>query len=316
MQPFRNLLMTLSRIPPLFMLLIIVGLAATVTTMVTSQMKMIDAKADLEQKRIAAEENQTAGVVFAVKDVSEGEVIPSDALESRNIQVRKIPADALSSCSLAAGRVAKYGVSAGTIVSQHDLAPIGISPGFESKLPEGLRALTFGVDNNTGVAGFVGPDSRVDILALVGTAGDTKAWPVLSDVRIIAAGQSYQRAPGQTTAIPTSNVTVAVTPEDARKLLRAMSASKLYLTLRNEHDHSPVATTDISNLFAKAPIAVSSNSIPLPPPGPNPEYGILPTPPIVGNSGDPQANATQPKANYEIEMWSGSKKDVLSLANH
>jgi len=277
---------------------------------------MIDAKAELEKQRIAEAENTTAAVVFATKDVAEGETIPSDALETRNIQVRKIPADALTSCSIAAGRVAKYGVSAGTIVSQHDLAPIGVSIGFESKLPEGMRALTFGVDNNTGVAGFVAPDSRVDILALVGTAGDTKAWPVLSDVRIIATNQSYQRPPGQTAATPSSCVTVAVTPEDARKLLRAMSASKLYLTLRNEHDHTPVATTDISTLFAKSPVAVSSNTLPIPPPIPNQDFGS--TLPPIGEyaTGSPIQTATQPRSNYEIEMWSGSKKDVLSLASH
>ena len=73
---------------------------------------------------------------------------------------------------MATGRIAKYGILAGQIVSQHDLAPQGISLGFEAKLKEGMRALTFGVDNNSGVAGFVNPDSRVDIIAMVGTGAE------------------------------------------------------------------------------------------------------------------------------------------------
>jgi hypothetical protein len=78
-----------------------------------------------------------------------------------------------------------------------------------------------------------------------------------------------------------------------------------------------VATTDISNLFAKAPVAVSSNTIPLPPPGPNPEF-VLPTPPIVGEGATNSQGqfAKGPSSNYEIEVWSGSKKDVLSFASH
>ncbi len=60
-----------------------------------------------------------------------------------------------------------------------------------------MRALTFGVDNNSGVAGFVNPDSRVDIIAMVGTGADTKAAPILSDVEVIAVGQLYQKSPGQ-----------------------------------------------------------------------------------------------------------------------
>ncbi|CAN5950464.1 unnamed protein product [Sphagnum jensenii] len=50
----------------------------------------------------------------------------------------------------------------------------GIQPGFQSKLKEGMRAVTFAVDNNSGVAGFVDPDSRVDIVAMLGSGVDTR----------------------------------------------------------------------------------------------------------------------------------------------
>jgi len=146
MNPLRALFLSLSRMPPAVMLLVIIGLAVVVTMMVTGKVseseKTFEArKAELEQKA-----NAKGRVVYTIKDIPEGQTIPSDALEEREIEQAKIPADAITSASLATGRVAKYGISTGQIVSQHDLAPQGISLGFESRLKEGMRAVTFGVD--------------------------------------------------------------------------------------------------------------------------------------------------------------------------
>ncbi|HEY9717041.1 MAG TPA: Flp pilus assembly protein CpaB [Trichormus sp.] len=314
MNPLRALFLSLSRMPPAVMLLIIIGLAVLVTMMVTGKVSEQEnqykqQKADLEAKMSAK-----GKVVYTIKDIPEGQNIPTEALEEREIEQSKIPADAITSASLAAGRVAKYGISSGQIVSQHDLAPQGISLGFESRLKEGMRAITFAVDNNSGVAGFVTPESHVDIIAMVGSGADTKAQPILSDVEVIAVGQMYQKAPGQTTAVPASSVTVAVTPEDGQKLIRAVVAGKLYLTLRNDKDHTPVATVDVTSLFAK-PSAPKSELAALPPPS------ALPPPPLPGvpDAGPGGAGSALPPAPppppplHEIEIWSGSKKDVLSV---
>lgn len=302
--------------PPAVMLLIIIGLAVVVTMMVTGkvteQEKTFQAKqAELEQKM-----SQKGKVVYTIKDIPEGQTIPTEALEEREIEAAKIPQDAITSASLAAGRVAKYGISTGQIVSQHDLAPQGISLGFESRLKEGMRALTFAVDNNTGVAGFVTPESHVDIIAMVGSGADTKAKPILSDVEVIAVGQMYQKNPGATTAVPASSVTVAVSPEDAEKLIKGIVAGKLYLTLRNDKDHTPVATVDVTSLFSKPPSAKADLAA-LPPPS------ALPPPPLPGGAGGgpdmggmPGAMGSAPPPPpplHEIEIWSGSKKDVLSV---
>jgi pilus assembly protein CpaB len=316
MNPLRALFLSLSRMPPAVMLLIIIGLAVVVTMMVTGkvteQEKTFQAKqAELEQKM-----SQKGKVVYTIKDIPEGQTIPTEALEEREIEAAKIPQDAITSASLAAGRVAKYGISTGQIVSQHDLAPQGISLGFESRLKEGMRAWTFAVDNNTGVAGFVTPESHVDIIAMVGSGADTKAKPILSDVEVIAVGQMYQKNPGATTAVPASSVTVAVSPEDAEKLIKGIVAGKLYLTLRNDKDHTPVATVDVTSLFSKPPSAKADLAA-LPPPS------ALPPPPLPGGAGGgpdmggmPGAMGSAPPPPpplHEIEIWSGSKKDVLSV---
>ncbi len=75
-------------------------------------------KADLEAKMSAK-----GKIVFVTKDVQEGEVIPLTVLEEKEIEASKIPRDALTSASLVADRVTKYGLAEGIIVTQHDLLP-------------------------------------------------------------------------------------------------------------------------------------------------------------------------------------------------
>lgn len=319
MNPLRSLFMTISRMPPAVMLLSIVGLAVLVTLQVTSALTAQQKAFEDKQKTLVDKWEAKGKVVYTTKDIPEGQTIPTESLEEREIEVSRVPLDAITSSSLAAGRVSKYGISAGSIVSQHDLMAQGISLGFESRLKEGMRAVTFAVDNNTGVAGFVNPESRVDILGMVGSGADTKAAPILSDIEVIAVGQVFQKNPANTTAVPASSITVSVSPQDTAKLIKAICASKLYLSLRNDNDHTPVATVDITSLYAKPPAAkadeIASSLLPA---------STLPPPPLELNLSDkaptmnsPLAIAPEPpKPLHEIELWSGGKKDLLTVPAH
>jgi Flp pilus assembly protein CpaB len=171
MNPLRALFLQLSRMPPALMLVLIIGLAVLVTMMVTSNQQAQEAALKAKEQDLVAKMSAKGKVVYAIKDIPEGSTIPVDSLEEKEIEQAKIPQDALTSASLAAGRVAKYGIQTGQIVSQHDLAPQGISLGFEARLKEGMRAVTFAVDSNSGVAGFVTPESHVDVISMVGAGG-------------------------------------------------------------------------------------------------------------------------------------------------
>src|SRR5581483_2102635 len=122
------------------------------------------------------------------------------------------------------GNIAAFAIPAGTVLSNHALKPRGLSLNFEGKIREGMRALTFAVDNNSGVAGFIAPGSHVDVLGITGSGAETKADAVMSDVEVIAVGTTYTKAPGQSTANPAGSVTVTVMPEDAKKLVKAVVA--------------------------------------------------------------------------------------------
>ena len=195
MNPLRSIFVQISRIPPAVLLMFIVGLAVVVSMCVNDAMTKKERALQDQADKMKASLKAKATVVYAIKDVPEGETISSEALQERPIELARVPQDAIASSTLAAGRVAKYGISSGQIVSQHDLAPQAMQSGFESKLQSGMRAITFAVDNNSGVAGFVMPDSRVDIISMVGSGQETKAAPILSDVHVIAVGQTVKKPP-------------------------------------------------------------------------------------------------------------------------
>jgi pilus assembly protein CpaB len=300
--------------PPILMLFIILGLAVVVTMYVMGIINSSQADADRVKAAAAAQQSVMTKVVYASKNIDEGQIIPAESLEEKPVEANKAPVDAFNSINAVQGQQAAYAVAAGQIVSQHAVKAMQIQTGFEGKIKEGYRALTFGVDTNSGVAGFIAPGSHVDVIAITGSGGDTKAAPVMSDVEVIAVGTTYQKAPGsQQAANPAGSVTVAVTPEDSIKLIKAISAAKPYLILRSDKDHSPVAVVDIKDLFPKPKKEVAEVAAL---PAPN-----LPPPPLPGApSGDiggapgPAANAPPPPPPmHEIEMWSGSKKEVLSV---
>jgi len=293
------------------MLFIILGLAVVVTMYVMGILNQSQEQLQREREIQARNASQKVKVVFATKNIEEGEIIPQEALEERDCEVAKAPVDAFNSVNAVVGQQAAYPVPAGTIVSNHAIKPMAVQTGFEGKIKEGMRALTFGVDTNSGVAGFIAPSSHVDVVAITGSAEHTKAAPVMSDVEVIAVGTTYQKAPGSTTANPAGSVTVAVTPEDSIKLIKAISAAKLYLTLRNDKDHTPVAVVDIKDMFPheRPATAVADASLPppnLPPPPMPPEAG-------AGPGGPAASTPPPPPPMHEIEMWSGSKKEVLSV---
>lgn len=309
----RNLFLSLSRMPPFLMLLIIVGLAVTATMLYMQQ-------SDKARKEItdikSAQEAQASlkgPVVYATKDIPEGTEITADALEVKEEAQAKIPAQAMTNPSAGVGGVAAYPIQAGTMVFMNAVKARAVQVGFEGKIKEGYRAVTFGIDSNSGVAGFIAPGSHVDVLCITGSAADTKAAPVLSDVEVIAVGTTYRKAPGETTATQASSITVLVNPDDAEKLVKAVTAGKPYLTLRNEKDHQPLATVDITALFPKPPKAEDAGDLTassLPPPN-------LPPPPLPGAPAAADVNAPAapppPPPMHEIELWSGSKKEVLSV---
>ena len=120
----------------------------------------------------------------------------------------------------------------------------------DSRIPKGMRALAIEVKEHTGVAGFVLPDNRVDVIQLQdGKSGGAET--VLQDVLVLSAGQTFTKADNPT--IQTRTVTLAVTPAMADVLVASHSRGPLTLSLRGADDHETVAKAAPASPTAPAP---------------------------------------------------------------
>jgi pilus assembly protein CpaB len=119
-------------------------------------------------------------------------------------------------------------------------------------IPTGMRAISVKVNEVIGVAGFVVPGTRVDIVVTItkqqdqGQA-DTMSRTVVSNVQVLTAGTKFDQEAARKDKKPvqSSVVTVMVLPEDAERIALAQNEGKLTLALRNPLDVAPTATKGV-----------------------------------------------------------------------
>jgi pilus assembly protein CpaB len=160
---------------------------------------------------------------------------------------------------------------------------IGVAP----LIPQGMRAISVKVNDVVGVAGFVLPGMRVDVLVTGRPPGhdDTVTTTVLQNITVLSAGQVLQ-ADSKSQSIKAPVVTLAVTPQQAEALTLADTEGHIQLVLRNSADQEKTETQGwlASQLYAPGrrqpvmppePAAHSHAS----PPAPKVSAAPPPTPP-------------------------------------
>ena len=117
------------------------------------------------------------------------------------------------------------------------LAPIEAGAGITPIIPDGMRAMSIQVNDVVGVAGFVLPGTRVDLILTGSPKQDGKlaSKVILENLRVLAAGQNVQRD-GNGTPQTVQVVTVLVSPGQAQKIALATSDGPIRLALRNPLD--------------------------------------------------------------------------------
>jgi pilus assembly protein CpaB len=110
-------------------------------------------------------------------------------------------------------------------------------------LEDGKRAVTVRVDDVKGVAGFVLPGDRVDVLLIrsvakaSGGASESISDVMLQHVKVLAVDQLVNER--QETPTIAKAVTLEVTTEQAQKVMLAQNIGKLSLILRQPGENEP-----------------------------------------------------------------------------
>lgn len=204
----------------------------------------------------AAKPQPSTRVVAAAQDVKIGTVLSAPDLTTVQI-MGTVPKNAILDAKNAIGRGVISPLYAGEPIMDDRLAPLGSGGGLAATIKDGMRAIAVRVDQVVGVAGFVLPGMRVDILisgvppnSSGGGGNNTQVRTVLQNVEVLSAGTDIQKdAEGKPQQVNVVNL--LVTPEQAQVLALASNETRIQLVLRNPLDTkiAPVQGTAMTNLF-------------------------------------------------------------------
>jgi pilus assembly protein CpaB len=179
--------------------------------------------------------------VVAARAIPAGEMLTADNVKDVPWPAATPLAGGFSKVADVVGRGLITAVVENEPITEAKLAQRGAGAGLPPTIPAGMRAVAVKVDEVIGVAGFVVPGVHVDVLATVEQQQDTMTRTFVPDVQVLASGTRYDRTQDGK-PIPTTVVTLAVTPQDAERIALAQSAGRVVLALRNPLDVQPVET--------------------------------------------------------------------------
>ena len=159
--------------------------------------------------------------------------------------------------------------------------------GLPPVIPEGQRALSVRVNDVVGVAGYVLPGTRVDVVATMNPTQnqtDMTSKVILTNVQVVAAGTKIEQD-DKNKPIQVAVVTLLVNPDEAEKLTLASTEGKIQLALRNPLDKTAPQTNGIRpaplmsggpvRRVASAPASRQQQAAAPPAPAPAPTVEII-----------------------------------------
>lgn len=249
-------------------------------------------------------------IVLANRDLEVGTVLKTDDVKLTDWP-GAVPAGASIRPQELIGRGVTTAIYAKEPIIESRLAPKGAGGGLAAMIPPGMRAVAVRVNEVVGVAGFVVPGMRVDILISGNSPGNnantgTLTRTLLQNIEVLSAGQDFKKdAEGKPVLVQVVNL--LVTPEQAEQLSLASMQTSIQLVLRNPLDREVTKTpgTAVSHLFRGGKFSMPpSGDEPAPAPRPRPVQRAAVQPAVVRELPPPPKKETP----FVMEIISGPNK--------
>jgi pilus assembly protein CpaB len=205
-------------------------------------------------------------VVVAKTDVNPDTLLGLEELKTAVWHQGKPPKGSFGNLEQVVGRLTMASLMSGELITEAKLAPKGALPGITALLAPNQRAMTVKVDEASGVAGFLSPGDRVDVVVIVDRGPFAKnpfAKLLFQNLKVLGTGQKIENRPrDKPQIVPT--ITLEVSPAEGERLALAALEGRIALVLRGQGDRLPVDTegVDASKLFGRpqkaAPVAAVS----------------------------------------------------------
>src|SRR6185436_5954175 len=210
----------------------------------------------------------TQPVVVAAADLQLGAEIKPEDLTIVQFPAGKTPEGSFSQTSQLVGRGLIVPLVKNEPILPGKLAAKEAGAGLPPVIPEGMRAVSVRVNEVVGVAGYVLPGNRVDVVATASPTenrSDTTSKVVLANVQVLTSGTRMEQDQEKGKPMQVTVVTLLVNPEQAERLALASTEGKIQLALRNPLDQGAPETPGIRpgtllGLQKAAPVRMASNS--------------------------------------------------------
>ena len=188
----------------------------------------------------------TVPVVVAAQPIARGMALEPTLLKVVRFPQVSVPAGSLTTIEQATAggqRLALRSIAANEPIMVGKITMPGGKVNLSAAMTPGMRAITFRSNDVAGVAGFVLPGDRVDMLltrdAAAGNSDSTLVSQVVVDnLKVLAVDQVDDDAEGK--PVVAKAITLEATPEQAQTIALAQAAGTVSLALRQVGDDQPI----------------------------------------------------------------------------
>lgn len=194
-------------------------------------------------------------VVTAKTSIPERTLIREEMLSLKTVPSNKVPNGALLRTTDLVGRPSKVAINQGEVITTQKVFASILDMGLSGRIPPECRAITVGISDVTGVAGFAQPGDYVDVMLVSSQVENNKVVSemILQNVLLLAINKQVENN-NNTSAQNNANdkdkaksqnagnqpkvtgnpamATMALVPEDALKLAAKAQLGQIYLVLR------------------------------------------------------------------------------------
>jgi len=201
-----------------------------------------------KQQVAAPARNEIAmgSVLVAAKDLEVGHRIVSgdmkwqawpEAAMTEAYVTQKGEQDALTAME---GATVRQPMLSGEPVTNVKVVRSGETGFMAAMITQGNRAYSVKISEETGAAGFILPNDRVDVLLTEDQNGDHSTRTILSNIRVLAIDQTYREEDDKRVVIGRV-ATLELTPQDSELIAQADAGGRISLALRSLADFDPKA---------------------------------------------------------------------------
>lgn len=177
---------------------------------------------------------QEVKVVISTDIIARGTILQDQHLSFAIFPKSMVPDRVINKLEDVIGKVAKDRLYAGEIIRAERIAVKGDGSSLASLIGDHMRAVSIRVNDVVGVAGFLLPGNRVDVLNTFQNNKKANTEVILTNVKILAIDQSAVNDENKPQLV--SAVTLEVELEQAQILMNARSRGYLQLALRSPGD--------------------------------------------------------------------------------